>query len=61
MKKEVDINKVLKNEWVAQFPRVESMVDITCEIQMVHYKVCFMIEGKEKNLNPKLDGLPKNV
>jgi hypothetical protein len=36
MKKEVDINKALKNEWVAQFPRVEAMVDLTCEIHMLH-------------------------
>ncbi len=26
---------------------------------MVHYEVCFMVEGKEKLLNPKLDGLQK--
>jgi hypothetical protein len=29
MKKEVDIYKVLKNEWVAQFLHVEAMVDPT--------------------------------
>ncbi len=59
MKKEVDIYKVLKNEWVAQFLHVEAMVDPTWEIHMVHYEVCFMVEGKEKLLNPKLDGLQK--
>jgi hypothetical protein len=48
MKKKVDINKVFKNEWIAQFPQVEIMVHPTCKIHMVHYKVCFMVEGKKK-------------
>lgn len=28
---------------------------------MVHYKDFFLVEGKDKLLNPKLDGLQKHV
>jgi hypothetical protein len=59
MKKKVDINKVLKNEQVAQFPWVGAMVDLTCKIHMVHCKVCFIIESKKELLNPKFDSLQK--
>lgn len=28
---------------------------------MVHYKVCSMVKGKEKLINPKLNGLQEHV
>jgi hypothetical protein len=28
---------------------------------MVHYKIFFLVEGKDKLLNPKLDGLQKHA
>jgi hypothetical protein len=28
------------------------MVDLTCEIHMLHWKVCFMVEGNEKTFKP---------
>jgi hypothetical protein len=37
------------------------MIDPTGKIQMVHYKICSLVEGKNKILNPKLDGLQKHA
>jgi hypothetical protein len=40
---------------------VKLVVDPAWEIHMVHYKACFMVEGKEKKLNLKFDGLLKPI
>jgi hypothetical protein len=37
------------------------MVDPRAKIHMVHCKVCSMVEGKEKIINPKLNGLQEHV
>jgi len=50
----VDIKRVFKEEWVARFPWVKPMVAFACKLQMVHCKVCSMVQNKEKLLNPKL-------
>jgi hypothetical protein len=55
------MKKVFKEEWVAQFSWVEPVVDLTSKIHMVHYKVCSLVEGKDKILNLKMDGSQKHV
>ncbi len=47
--------------WATKFPWVKLVVVPAWEIHMVHYKACFMVEGKEINLNLKFDGLPKPI
>jgi hypothetical protein len=37
------------------------MVDLASKIHMVCYKVCSLVESKDKILNLKLDGLQKHV
>ncbi len=37
------------------------MVDPTNKTYMVRYKVCSLVENKDKILNPKLDGLQKHT
>jgi hypothetical protein len=37
------------------------MVDIISKIHMVRCKVCYLVGGKDKILNPKLDGLHKHA
>jgi len=37
------------------------MVDPMGKIHMVHYKICSLVEDKDKNLNLKLDGLQKHA
>jgi hypothetical protein len=37
------------------------MVNPTSKTHMVHCKVCSLVEGKDKILNPKLDGLQKHA
>jgi hypothetical protein len=59
-KKECDISQVFKNEWVAKFPLIELVINLEGKLQMVHCKVCTQMEGKEKLLNPKLDGFQKH-
>ncbi len=44
-----------------QFPSDEPMVDHVSKIHMVCYKVCSLVEVKDKILNPKLDYLQKHV
>ncbi len=46
----MDIKRVFKEEWVAQFPWVEPIVDLTSKIHMVHCKICYLVEGKKQNL-----------
>jgi hypothetical protein len=59
--KKVAIKRVFKEEWVAQFPWVELIVDLTSKIHMVCCKICSLVEGNEKLINPKFDGLQKHV
>ncbi len=40
---------------------VELVVDPIGKIHTVHCTVCFMVESKEKNMNPKLNGLQEHV
>jgi hypothetical protein len=47
--------RVFKDEWVPQFLWVEH--GGSCKEYMVCYKVFSLVEGKEKLLNLKLDGL----
>ncbi len=35
------------------------MVDLDGKVQQVHCRICSVVEGKEKLLNPKLDGFQK--
>jgi hypothetical protein len=51
---------VFKEEWAAQFPWVELMVNPLSKTHMVYCKVCFLVEGKDKIINLKLDGLHKH-
>jgi hypothetical protein len=37
------------------------MVDPMGKIHMVHYKICSLVEGKDKKINRKLDGLQKHA
>ncbi len=48
---------MLKEEWVAQFPYVEPVVDPTSKTNMLYCKVYSLVEGKDKILNLELDGL----
>jgi hypothetical protein len=60
-KKYIAIKKVFKEEWVAQFPWVEPIVNLTSKIHMVCCNICSLVEGNKKLINPKLDGLQKHV
>ncbi len=60
-KKEAKITRVFKEEWAALFPWVELVVDLVSKTHMVHCKVCYLVENKDKILNPKLDGLQKHA
>jgi hypothetical protein len=60
-KKEAEIKRVFKEEWATQFPWDEPVVDRTSKTHMVHCKVCSLVEGKDKILNPMLDGLHKHA
>ncbi len=51
---------MFKEEWAAQFPWVELMVNPLSKTHMVYCKVCFLVEGKDKIINLKLDGLHKH-
>jgi hypothetical protein len=42
--------RVLKKEWAAQFPLAKPMVDPASKTHMVHYKVCSLVENKDKFL-----------
>jgi hypothetical protein len=44
--------KVFKEEWAAQFPWAEPMVDPISKTHIMRYKVCSMVESKEKNSKP---------
>jgi hypothetical protein len=59
--KEENIKKVFKEKWATKFPWAKLVVDFTSKIQMVRCKVCFLVEGKDKILNLKLDGLQKHA
>jgi hypothetical protein len=59
--KKVNIKRVFKEEWVAQFPWAEHVVDFTSKINMVFCKIFFLVDGEDKLLNPKLDGLQMHV
>ncbi len=59
--KDAKIKKVFKEEWATQFPWAKTMVDLTSKIQMVHCKVCSLVEGKDKILNHELGGLQKHA
>ncbi len=48
---------VFKKEWATQFPWVEPVVDPLSKTHMVHCKLCSLVEGKDKIISPKLDGL----
>jgi hypothetical protein len=43
-----------------EFPWVEHVMGLEGKLQIVHYKMCMVVEGKEKLLNLKLDGLQKH-
>jgi len=60
-KKEAKITRVFKEEWATQFPWAELVVDLVSKTHMVHYKVCYLVENKDKILNPKLHGLHKHA
>ncbi len=60
-KKEADIKRTFKDEWAAQFPWAKPMVDPMGKIHMVCCKICSLVEGKDKILNLKLDGLQKHA
>jgi hypothetical protein len=47
--------------WPTKFPWVKLVVDLAWEIHMVHYKACLVVEGKEKNLSLKFNGLLKPI
>ncbi len=59
--KKVNFKRVSKKKWVAQFPWVELVVNPIGKIHMMHCKVCSMVEGKEKIINLKLNGLQEPV
>jgi hypothetical protein len=52
---------VFKEKWATQFPWVELVVNPTSKIHMMRCKVCYLVEGKDKIMNPKLDGLQKHA
>jgi hypothetical protein len=52
---------VFKEKWVAQFPWVKPIVDFTSKIHMVHYKDFSLVEGMDKLIKIKLNGLQKHV
>ncbi len=56
-KLECDIQWVFKDNWATKFPWAKPMVDLDGKVQQVHCKICLVVEGKEKLLNPILDGL----
>ncbi len=60
-KKDAKITKVFIEEWATQFPWAEHVLDPTSKTHMVHFKVCSLVENKDKILNPKLDGLHKHA
>ncbi len=49
--------RFFKDEWVAKFHWVELVINLEGKLQMVRCKMCTQMEGKEKLLNLKLDGL----
>jgi hypothetical protein len=57
---ECDVSQVFKDEWATKFPWVELIINLKGKLQMVHCKVCTQMEGKEKLLYPKLNGLQKH-
>jgi hypothetical protein len=56
-KKNIDIKRMFKEKWATQFPWVEPLVVHVSKIHMMYCKVCSMVEGKEKLLNLKSNGL----
>ncbi len=52
---------MFKEEWATQFPWVELVEDHVTKTHLVCCKVCSLVEGKDKILNLKLDGLQKHV
>jgi hypothetical protein len=58
---ECDIQRMLKDMWATKFPWVKLVVDFGWEIHMVHYKACLVVEGKEKKINLKFNGLLKPI
>ncbi len=59
--KKMNIKKDVQKKLVAQFPWVEFVVDPIGRIHTVHCKDCSIVEGKEKFINPKSNGLQKHV
>ncbi len=59
--KEVEIKKILKEKWAAQFPWAELVVDPIRKTHIMCYKVCSLVQSKDKILNPNLDGLHKHA
>jgi hypothetical protein len=49
--------QVFKDQLSTKFPRVEHVMGLDGKLQIVHCKMCIVVEGKEKLLNLKLDGL----
>jgi hypothetical protein len=56
----IDIRQVFKDQLSIKFPWVEHVVGLEGKLQNVHCKTCIVVEGKEKLLNLKLDGLQKH-
>ncbi len=55
-----NIHQVFKDQLATKFPWVENVMGCERKLQIVHCKMCIVVEGKEKLLNLKLYGLKKH-
>jgi len=60
-KMEWELNWVFQEVWITKLPWVEAMVGCDGKLNMVHYKLCSELDGREKLLVIKFDNLQKHA
>jgi hypothetical protein len=51
---------MFQEQWVIRLCWLEPICGVDRKMKMVNYKVCSIVEGKEKFLMPRLDSLVKH-
>jgi hypothetical protein len=51
------LNQDFQQVWVAELPWAEAIMGCDGKFNMVRYKICSEIDGKEKLFTPKFDNL----
>ncbi len=60
-KREWELNWVFQKVWITKLPWVEAMVGCDGKLNMVHYKICSELDGREKLSVLKFDNLQKHA